>query len=447
MNRGERVSAAAAALGATLHPIIAFARPDVGRQILDRRTAVQEIESWSVPRTGDRLVWLHGSSAGELLGAIPTIDALRNLESLNLVVTHFSPSGAAVLEHLHPDNAGYPPLDRPSDCNRTMKMLRPDLLVFAKLDVWPGLISAAVRYGIPCALINGVVRADSSRMRPISRWLFRQTYGALDMVGAADDRDAARLISLGVRADVLYVTGDAAFDLAASRADRASEPGGWQYRFEAALPKRPTDGIRLVAGSTWEEDERVLLDMLGGVASGSPGRAWCQMVIAPHKPSEAHVGRLLADCRTRGQPCERFSQLSDPKALPVNSVIVFDNVGKLAELYTAGDVAYVGGGLRGQGLHNVLEPAAAGIPVLFGDEHDRGDARALVKAGGGITFPRHAFDEGLTRIKDIGHRKLVGVRARRFVEDGSGAGRRTAALLAQLWLGRDSWANSGVELK
>jgi 3-deoxy-D-manno-octulosonic-acid transferase len=435
MNRGERVSAVAASLGKTLQPVIAFTRPDIGRQILDRRWAVQEIESWSVHRNSDRLVWLHGSSAGELLGATPTIDELRKLESLNLVVTHFSPSGATALDHLQPENAGYPPLDRPSDCNRAMKLLRPDLLVFAKLDVWPGLIGAAARFGTPCALINGVVRADSSRLRPLSRWLFRQTYGALDMVGAADERDAARLVSLGVRTDVLYVTGDAAFDLAASRADRASEPGGWKYRFEAALPKRPKGGIRLIAGSTREEDERALLDVLDDVVFRSPGSSWCQLVIAPHKPSEAHVGRLLADCRARGKPCDRLSRLNNPKALAANGVIVFDEVGRLAELYTAGDVAYVGGGLKGKGLHNVLEPASAGIPVLFGDEHDRGDAKALVKAGGGITFPPHAFGEGLIRIKDVQDRNLVGARARQFIEDGSGAGRRTAASLAQLWSG------------
>tara|TARA_B100001123_G_scaffold369510_1_gene431214 strand:+ start:4882 stop:5643 length:762 start_codon:yes stop_codon:yes gene_type:complete len=253
------------------------------------------------------------------------------------------------------------------------------------------------------------------------------------MVGAADERDASRLISLGVRADALRVTGDAAFDLAASRADRASEPGGWKYKFEAALPKRPQGGIRLIAGSTWEEDERALLDMLDVGRSRSSANSWCQLVIAPHKPSEDHVDRLLADCRMRGQPCDRFSRLSDPKTLPSNGVIVFDEVGRLAELYTAGDVAYVGGGLEGKGLHNVLEPASAGIPVLFGDEHDRGDADALVEAGGGITFPRHAFGEGLVRIKDVRHRKFVGSRARQFIEDGSGAGHRTAALLAQLW--------------
>ena len=432
MNPGERLSAAAASIGATLHPVIAFARPDVGRHLSDRRAAVQEMESWSAHRAGDRLVWLHGSSAGELLGASPTIDAFRKLEELSLVVTHFSPSGVDALEYLDPDQAGYPPLDRPSDCDRAIEALQPDLLVFAKLDVWPGLIAAAARVGIPCALINGVVREDSSRMRPISRWLFRQTYGALDMVGAADDQDAERLRSLGVRPEVLYVTGDAAFDLAVSRSDRAREPGGWTDRFESALPTRPPGGIRLIAGSTWEEDERALLDMLYRVVSRSSDRLRFQLVIAPHKPSEAHVCRLLTDCRACGQPCERFSRLRDPNALPADGVIVFDEVGRLAELYTTGDAAYVGGGLRGNGLHNVLEPAAAGIPVMFGDEHDRSDARALVKAGGGLSFPRQVFGEGLTRIKDTRYRESVGARARRFVEDGCGAGRLTAKLLTQL---------------
>ena len=105
MNRGECVSAVAASLGTTLQSVIAFTRPDVGKQILDRRQAVQAIESWNTHQNSDRLVWLHGSSAGELLGATPTINALRKLESLNLVVTHFSPSGAVALDRLQPENA------------------------------------------------------------------------------------------------------------------------------------------------------------------------------------------------------------------------------------------------------------------------------------------------------------------------------------------------------
>ena len=105
MNRGECVSAVAASLGTTLQSVIAFTRPDVGKQILDRRRAAQVIESWNTRQNRGRLVWLHGSSVGELLGATPTINALRNLESLNLVVTHFSPSGAVALDRLQPENA------------------------------------------------------------------------------------------------------------------------------------------------------------------------------------------------------------------------------------------------------------------------------------------------------------------------------------------------------
>lgn len=437
MNAGARLTEAAAGVALAAAPLLRRTRPDVARAVAARRRATAELAAWGRGREPGPLVWLHGASAGELLGAAPAMRGLRRSRSglgpgarAQLVVTHGSPSGRAALAWLDPDHSGPPPLDRARDCDAALAAVRPGLLVFAKLDVWPGLVAAAARAGVPAALINGTVRDGSRRSGALVRRLFRASYAGLDAVGAATPADARRLEALGVRPGVLAVTGDAAFDLALERADRARADGS-EASFRAALGAADGAAPRLVAGSTWPADERALLDAAAAVRrDGGPG--W-QLVIAPHEPTAAHVDALVASCTARGERVIRWSEIGDSAAEPDASVIVFDEVGRLAELYAAGDAAYVGGGLGGAGLHNVLEPAAAGLPVVFGPRHDRADARALASAGGGLVSPAGALADTLTGLADPPRRRRHARAARAFVEAGAGAAARTADLLRPLW--------------
>ncbi|MGH7540779.1 MAG: 3-deoxy-D-manno-octulosonic acid transferase, partial [Gemmatimonadota bacterium] len=332
-----------------------------------------------------------------------------------------------------PDFAGYPPLELRSHCDRAVEGVRPAILVFAKLDVWPGLTAAAERASVPTALLNAVVRARSGRLQPLARSLLASTYASLDRVGAASEEDAERLLALGVREETLRVTGDAAYDLAAARAERAREPGGWTERFEAGLPARPgADGLRLVAGSTWPADEEVLLDALAALPATGSGRFRWQAVFAPHSPSEAHVRRLLGSCRRRGEPAARWSELREGGTLPEHGIVVFDTMGRLAELYTVGDVAYVGGAIGGTGLHSVIEPAAAGIPVLFGPHHDRREATELLAARAAYEAAPDALVEPLALLADDETRAAAGRRAAACVNAGRGAAAASTALVEEL---------------
>lgn len=432
LNAGERLSAAAASLVSALAPVVRLVRPRLGREIAVRAAAAGELAAWGRGRGAGPCLWLHGASAGELLGAVPLIAALRGRRDFALLVTHFSPSGEAVLERLEPEAASVLPLDRPGALDEAMKAVAPGLLVFAKLDVWPGLAAAAERAGVPAVLVNGVVRSGSRRLEAPVRSLFRATYASLDRVCAAGPADADRLLRLGARPEALITTGDASFDLALERADRAREPGGWTERFETALPARPSGGARLVAGSTWPPDETALLDAIGSGPAGWDRFAW-QIVLAPHRPDEAHVRRLLGVCRRRGEPVARFSDREGTAALPPHGIVVFDRVGRLAELYTAGDAAYVGGGLGGTGLHNVLEPAAAGVPVLFGRDHDREDAAGLERAGGGLGVDAGGLAPALGELGSAVGRGERGRAAREYVASESGAAAKTAEVLLHVW--------------
>lgn len=436
MTTAARLSGAAARLITALGPVVGFARPDLGREIAGRAGVADALCEWGGPGDGRPLVWLHGASAGELLGAVPAVQALAAERPHALLVTHFSPSGRAALPHLAPAFASAAPLDEATGLDRIFRTIRPALLVFAKLDVWPGMVAAARRAGVPATLINAAVRDDSRRARPLARRLFRPVYAALDRVGAASATDAGRLRELGVREEALAVTGDAAFDLALERADAALAPGGKKTRFETVLPPRPPAGARLVAGSTWPADEEALLGALEG---GGDGLRW-QIVLAPHHPTATRVRGILARARTHGRPAVRWSALAsaastgaDRSHVPAHAAIVVDEMGMLAELYTAADVAYVGGGLGRDGLHNPLEPAAAGVPALFGPRCERGDARALVAAGGALACGPEALAASLAAWLDPAARGLAGERARRTVEEGAGAGAAAARILLSAW--------------
>jgi 3-deoxy-D-manno-octulosonic-acid transferase len=426
-------------------PLLRHLRPDAAAMIAERSVAAAALETWGRSRSDGPLVWLHGASAGELLGASPAIQALRGQTDLQLVVTHFSPSGASALPRLKPDYAGYPPLDTRKDCERVVSAVRPDALVYAKLDVWPGLTGAAARAGVPTGMINAVVRRGSRRMAPVARSALRSAYSTLSFVGAASDEDATRLQRLGVRPEILSVTGDASFDLAVARADRAGEAGGARERFEAQLPSRPPAGVRVVAGSTWPTDEDALLAALAALGER---RGRVQLVVAPHQPTESHLDRLRTACRRRDVRMVRWSEVAsgarsgvagtglEPDTIGGGEtqadVVAFDEVGTLAELYTAADIAYVGGAIEGTGLHNVLEPAAAGVPVLFGPRHDRREANELVAVGGGVEAAPDSLATAIGSLLDDTIRGRTGKLAREYVCSRCGAAEAGAELIFRL---------------
>ncbi|MFV1986527.1 MAG: 3-deoxy-D-manno-octulosonic acid transferase [Gemmatimonadota bacterium] len=432
MSAGVRLSAFAANTAVALRPLIRIVWPDISARVTERQAAERELLAWGPDRGDGRLVWVHGASAGELLGVAPALAELQERFPHTLLVTHFSPSGAHAARRLNPDIATFPPLDVSARCRAVMEAVRPDLLAYARTDVWPCLTAAAGAEGVPTALINGVVRSGSRRLRWPARPLFRSTYARLDAVGAVSEEDAGRLRRLGVRPAALRITGDVSVDQARARARAALAPGGLAAEFERALPDRPDVGRRLIAGSTWEVDETALLDALEALPASAGGRFGWQLVIAPHEPSESHVERLIEECRRRSHPVARWTDRAGLTDLPPHGVVVFDEMGTLADLYTCGDVAYVGGGLGGAGLHNVLEPAAAGLPVVFGSRHDRRDAAELLDAGGGFSCDRVNLASVLTRLGERETREAAGRSARDCVARGSGAATATVNLLERV---------------
>ena len=396
----------------------------ITRSLGARRGVTERFEAWGrAKRDGTRaLVWLHAPSVGEGLQARPLVDLLRaHRPDVQVAFTFFSPSAESFARGLDVDFADYLPFDTASDVRRTIDALQPTALVYAKLDVWPVLTEAAAVSGVRLGLVSGTVSRRSSRQRGIANALLHDAYACLDAVGAVSDDDASRLISLGVRREVVRVTGDTRYDQVVARADGVD-------RSSPLLAPLASERPTLVAGSTWPSDERMLLTAWLDVRSAVPG---ARLIIASHEPTSDHLESVE---RWAAQHQISIARLGAPNQSSAE-VILVDRVGVLGDLYALATVAFVGGGFHDAGLHSVLEPAAYGAPVVFGPRHTNSrDAVLLQEADGGVSVRDAAAAEDVF-IRWLGtpdSARAAGELARDVVLSGVGAAARSFALVERL---------------
>ncbi|HJU64506.1 MAG TPA: hypothetical protein VJ596_02460, partial [Gemmatimonadaceae bacterium] len=246
-------------------------------------------------------------------------------------------------------------------------------------------------------------------------------YSRLDAVGAIHADDAERLIALGVRQQVLTVTGDVRYDQVWQRAlavDRSS----------ALLSPLGSERFTIVAGSTWPADEAPLLEAWLMLRAR---RTEARLIIAPHEPTTDHLRPIEHWARANSLSLARLSSADAARA----DVILVDRVGVLGELYVLADVAFVGGGFHAAGLHSVLEPATFGAPVLFGPRHENSrDAALLIERHGGAAAGSASAIAGhlIEWAESENSRAEAGSRALSVVREGLGAAERSLALVLRL---------------
>jgi 3-deoxy-D-manno-octulosonic-acid transferase len=393
------------------------------RAVRARHGAADRWHTFAALRDTTRpLCWLHAPSVGEGLQALPVAERLRALPSPpQLAITWFSPSAEAFAPRFSADFSDYLLFDTAANAQLELDVLRPSALVYSKLDVWPVLTETAARRGVPLGMIAATLRPDSGRTRPLARALLRDAYAALDLVGAIADDDAERLVALGVRREVIRVTGDSRYDQVWERSRRPPADAAWRTLL---ADDRPT----LVAGSTWPADEAALLAAWSIVRRHLPT---ARLVIAPHEPTTRHLAPIR---RWAGSEGLSLATLDDA-APQAADVVLVDRVGVLGDLYGLATVAFVGGGFHRAGLHSVLEPAAFGVPVVWGP-HDAGnrDAQALLSAEGGARCREmRALAIRLESwLRDRRAARDSGAAAQRVVMAGLGAADRATALVRSL---------------
>jgi len=391
-----------------------------------RLAAPEQLASWArAHRDPTRpLAWFHAPSVGEGLQARAVMAALRSdLPDMQFIYTHFSPSAEDFAARLAADWCGYLCYDRIGDVERMLTAAAPDLLVFTKLDLWPELAIRAAHRGARVAMVAATVSAVSSRLRWPARRAATPGYAALDLALAVAPEDVSRLAVLGCRADRIVLTGDPRVDSVLE----VAEAGG-----ERVLGGTAADRI-LVAGSTWPEDEAMVLAAFREVRRTHPD---ARLILAPHQPTAAHLHGIDAAARTSGLPDPvRLGGLVDG---PLPPIVAVDRTGVLARLYRVGTFAYVGGGFGHAGIHSVFEPAAWSRPVVIGPrDRDSRDARLLDEAGALTRLTGAAPAAQLAgiwrRYLDMPDRaQAAGAAGRAALDRERGAARRSAEMLRNL---------------
>lgn len=359
---------------------------------------------------------LHAPSAGEWRQAEPVVRRLRaSHPSWQYACTYTSPSAEAVVSELLPDVHGFLPWDTPDRVGGLLDYLRPTVLTVIKLDLWPELAFQAHARGIPIGLIAATVRPGSGRLRWPARSILGRAYRLVDRAIAVGSEDAARLAALGVPPERVTEGGDPRYDGVAARI--------------AGLHGQASPML-LVAGSTWPEDEEVLLAAYASVRASHPQ---VRLLLAPHRPHRAGFVRIATMAARTGLPSPiPWSETSAGAPLTV-----LEQIGPLALLYGQGALAYVGGGFGRAGLHSVLEPAAWGMPVMVGPRwRESRDAVALHEAGALVPLegrdPAAVLARCWSDLLDEGRRVQAGAAALAVVQAGAGAAAHAAELVLRL---------------
>ncbi|HEX9164894.1 MAG TPA: glycosyltransferase N-terminal domain-containing protein [Gemmatimonadales bacterium] len=409
-------------------PLVAPFNAKIGAGHRGRAGAAERLKTWAAAhRDRNRpLLWVHASSVGEGLQAIAVLGRLRACHpDWQVLYTHFSPSAERLAGNAPADCADYLPYDLPGTVDSVLTALEPSALVFSKLDLWPELATRAAARGTAVAIIAATVSPVSGRIRWPERTLTHPGYATVRAAGAIAAEDAGRLALLGVPASRIEVLGDPRFDSVAETVAAVSP--------EEPLLAWGRGAPTLVAGSTWPFDEAVLLEAFAAVHRTHPA---ARLILAPHEPTEAHLTGVERKAARFGVPAPvRMGRATDPEPF-----LLVDRVGVLARIYGGGAVAYVGGGFGQAGLHSALEPAAWGLPVVFGPWWSNSrEAGLLLEAGAAVALPprSHAPASRLTALwrswlADKAARRRAGAAALAVVKAGLGAADRQAAMVERL---------------
>ena len=351
-----------------------------------------------------RFIWFHAASLGEFEQGRPLIEQLREqYPQYKILLTFFSPSGYEVRKNYKgADIICYLPYDKPSEARRFVDIVNPEKVFFVKYEFWGNILEELNRRHIPVYLISGIFRDKQvffkwygGVMRPVLR-MFRHLF-------VQDEQSKALLQHIGITN--VTICGDTRFDRVLSIRQQAK-----QYQWAADF--RSTSDLILVAGSSWPKDEDILLEHFNQHPE-------MKLIIAPHEIHEEHIQGIIAKLR---RPYMRYSQLDESKVKEVDCIII-DAIGFLSSIYRYGDVAYIGGGF-GVGIHNTLEAAVYGIPVVFGPNHQAfREALGLLAEGGGFTISdATSYDAVMhTFLTDRNALAAAGSKAGSYVKDNSGA--------------------------
>lgn len=321
----------------------------------------------------EKTIWFHAASLGEYEQGLPVIEEIKQkFPSHKIVVTFFSPSGYEVRKNnAVADVTIYLPLDTSSNAKQFIQLVHPDMVFFIKYEYWPNYLNELKKQHIKTYLISGILRENQA----FFKWyggFYRNALKTFDYFFVQNENSKKLLQSIGF--NNVKVSGDTRFDRVVSILERDNS-----LDFIAAFKDNKTT---IVIGSSWPKDENLLVEYINKASEN------VKFIIAPHNIKPEQIANLTSQIKkTRLKYSDYSIETLRKPNLKNYQVFIIDTVGILTKIYSYADIAYVGGGFGNPGVHNILEPATFGLPVVIGPNYSHfAEATALVNMEGCISI-------------------------------------------------------------
>jgi 3-deoxy-D-manno-octulosonic-acid transferase len=318
-------------------------------------------------KTNDPIIWFHASSLGEFEQGRPVIEAFKKqMPEYKILLTFFSPSGYEIRKkYPGADYIFYLPLDTRKNARKFIDLVNPQWAVFIKYDFWFNFLNQLSKRGIRTILISARFRQNQSFFKSYGFW-YRKTLKCFDHL-FVQDQQSIKLLSK-IHIDNVTISGDTRFD-------RVSQIAAESHTIHNA-EKFTAGKFSIVCGSTWGKDEDLIARYINESSFGP------RFIIAPHEIHQRHIKDLQEKINKQTLLYSEFSKDASTNA----EALVIDNIGMLSSLFKYGQIAYIGGGF-GAGIHNILEAAVYGIPVIFGPNYQKFlEANELISHGGAFSI-------------------------------------------------------------
>lgn len=333
--------------------------------LVGRKNTWQDLEEKILKN--DRIIWIHASSAGEFEQAKPMIEKLKTVyPSHKILISFFSPSGYNIARtYTKADYIFYLPLDTAHNAKRFIKVVNPRLAIFIKYDFWYHYLNSLHQMQVPLLLVSAVFRKNQA----FFKWyggFYRKMLFYFNQIFVQDEDSLELLQNTGLKNSQL--SGDTRFDRVIEIAENFQE---------IPLIKEFLSGNKaIVAGSTWSGDEKLLKDAFVSLST-------IKLILAPHEINTPHIKQIQDDF----PKAVLYSEIkNNPSHSADKRVLIIDNVGILSRLYYYATIAFIGGGFTKDGIHNCLEAAVYGKPVVFGTNYEKyREAKELIETGGAFS--------------------------------------------------------------
>ena len=314
----------------------------------------------------DRIIWVHAASLGEFEQGRPIIEAIKkNHQEYKILLTFFSPSGYEVRKNYDlADVICYMPIDSKANAKKFIEIVNPEKVFFVKYEFWKNYLETLYNKNIPVYLVSGIFREDQLFFKNSGK-SYRKILEFFKHFFIQNQVSANLLDSVNITN--YTVCGDTRFDRVIDIANSSKD--------FTEIKQFAQNSKVIVAGSSWEKDEEILIKYINSSEN-------IKLIIAPHEIKETNIKRIE---KSFNKTCLRYSKITENNPSDFD-ILIIDNIGMLSALYKYGQIAYIGGGF-GAGIHNILEAAVYGVPVLFGPKYQKFDeAKELIKQGGAFSI-------------------------------------------------------------